>query len=318
MRTALIVIAALLASVGVLVYWGLIDGDAPAKAEGEFDIAAYRALVAQDAPETLPTAVRIEFTGASQAPGFAAEAGAFSAGMRDFAYGGVQLIAPGGAIVIDAGLDAETLNTMTDGEGAFDDAAYQRQLAAIANAAHVLITHEHIDHVMAIARHPDPAAIAPRLRLTGAQLAGLPVHAPGGVLAPEIAAVAPMDFTTPQRIAPGVVAVAAPGHSAGTIVIYAKTAQGREYLFIGDIAWMMSSIENLHGRPRAISMFLPGVDPDRPAVLRQLRALHDLQAAEPALVIVPAHDADYLQNLVESGALEAEFSVPTQEAAPVP
>nr|HRK63873.1 hypothetical protein [Terricaulis sp.] len=118
-------------------------------------------------------------------------------------------------------------------------------------------------------------------------------------------------------IAPGVVAVAAPGHSAGTIVIYVKTA-AREYLFIGDIAWVMSSIENLHGRPRAISMFLPGVDPDRPAVLRQLRALHDLQAAEPDLVIVPAHDADYLQGLVETGALQAEFIVPTQEQPPVP
>lgn len=317
MRTWLLVVVALLASLGVLFYWGMIDGDAPARAEGEFDLAAYRALVAADAPETLPTEVRIEFTGASEAPGFAAEAGAFNAGMREFAYGGAQIIAPGGNIIIDAGLDAETLSTMTDGEGAFDEAAYQRQLTAIGSASQVLITHEHLDHVMAIARHPDPDAIAPRLRLTSAQLAGLPEHATGGVLAPAIAAIAPIDLTTPKRIAPGVVAIAAPGHSAGTIVIYVKTA-AREYFFIGDIAWVMSSIENLHGRPRAISMFLPGVDPDRPAVLRQLRALHDLQAAWPDLVIIPAHDADYLQGLVESGALQAEFIVSTQDQPPVP
>jgi glyoxylase-like metal-dependent hydrolase (beta-lactamase superfamily II) len=317
MRTWLIVIVALLASLGVLFYWALIDGDAPANAEGEFDLAAYRALVAEDALETLPTAVRIEFTGASTAPGFAAEAGAFGAGERNFAYGGAQIIAPGGNVIIDAGLDADTLTTMTDGDGAFDAAAYQRQLTAIPNAAHVLITHEHLDHVMAIARHPDPDTIAPRLRLTAAQLAGLPQHAPGGVLAPAIATIAPIDLSAPQRIAPGVVAVAAPGHSLGAIVIYVKTT-AREYLFIGDIAWVMSSIQHLHGRPRAINLFLPGVDPDRPAVLRQLRALHDMAATEPDLVIVPAHDADYLHGLVESGVLEAQFTVAAPEAAPVP
>ncbi|MBC7767640.1 MAG: MBL fold metallo-hydrolase, partial [Phycisphaerales bacterium] len=112
---------------------------------------------------------------------------------------------------------------------------------------------------------------------------------------------------TPQRIAPGVVAVAAPGHSAGTILIYARTAS-REYLFIGDIAWVMSSVENARGRPRFINLILNGVDPDRPAVLRQLRALHDLTAAEPDLVIVPAHDDSYLRGLVANGALGEQFN----------
>jgi hypothetical protein len=156
MRTWLIVIGALLLSLGVIAYWGLIDGDAPARAEGEFDLAGYRALVADDAPETLPTAVRAEFVGASEAPGFAAEAGAFNAGMREFTYGGFQIEAPGGDIVIDGGLDSDTLAAMTDGEGVFDAAAYQRLLDGAASAAHVLITHEHLDHVMAVARHPAP------------------------------------------------------------------------------------------------------------------------------------------------------------------
>ncbi len=317
MRTWLIAIGALLLALGVIAYWGLIDGAAPARAEGEFDLAAYRALVANDAHETLPTAVRAEFVGESEAPGFAAEAGAFNAGMRTFTYGGFQIAAPGGDIVIDAGVDASTLATMTDDEGSFDAAAYQRLLDGATNAAHVLITHEHLDHVMAVTRHPAPDVVAPRLRLTSAQLAGLPEHAPGGVLAPSIAAVAPVDFTAPQRIAPGIVAVAAPGHSAGTIAIYVKTI-AREYLFIGDIAWMMSSIEHLQGRPRAISLILPNVDPDRPAVLRQLRALHDLTAAEPNLVLVPAHDADYLHELVESGVIEGQFAPARSEAPAIP
>jgi glyoxylase-like metal-dependent hydrolase (beta-lactamase superfamily II) len=304
----LIGLAVVLAALAGVFWYFVLDGAAPARAQGEFDLAAYRALVAEDAPETLPVGVRIEFTGESEAPAFAAEAGAFG-GERTFSYNAFQIAAPGGDIIIDAAVDRETLDDMSSGEGRFDPNAYARVLEAMARASHVLITHEHLDHVMAIARHPAPETIAPRLRLTRAQLDALPEHAPDGVLAPAIAESAVADFTSPTRIAPGVVTHAAPGHSLGTIVIYARTA-AREYLFIGDIAWVMSSIEHLRGRPRLIKLILPGVDPDRPAVLRQIRALHDLAAAEPDLVIVPAHDDFYLRGLVETGVLAEEFAVP--------
>jgi glyoxylase-like metal-dependent hydrolase (beta-lactamase superfamily II) len=175
-----------------------------------------------------------------------------------------------------------------------------------------MITHEHLDHVMAIARHPEPASIAANLELTQAQLDGLPVHARNGQLAPEIAGVEVRDFSTPQRIAPGIVAAAAPGHSAGTIVIYVRTL-AREHLFIGDIAWVMGSVRNLRGRPRLITWIVPGVDPDRPAVLRQLRALHDLAGANPDLVLIPAHDDAYLRGLVAAGVLMEGFASPAPE-----
>jgi len=305
MKTWLIGLIVVLAALGAFAWWALFDAAAPARAEGEFDIAAYRALVANDAPETLPTEVRVEFVGESQAPSFAAEAGAFS-GQRTFSYNAFQIAAPGGATIIDAAVDRATLDSMSRGEGSFSDESYARVLDAMTSSAHVMITHEHLDHVMAIARHPDPEALAPYLRLTRPQLDGLPEHAIDAALAPSIAAVETIDLSTPQRIAPGIVAVAAPGHSPGTAVIYARTTT-REYLFIGDIAWVMSSIENLRGRPRFIRWIMPGVDPGRDAVLRQLRALHDLTAAEPALVIVPAHDDSYLRGLVENGALTEEF-----------
>jgi glyoxylase-like metal-dependent hydrolase (beta-lactamase superfamily II) len=188
-------------------------------------------------------------------------------------------------------------------------------LAAIENTPRVMITHEHLDHVMAIARHPRPEAIAPHLALTPPQLASLPQHAPNGVLAPAIADTAPLDLSEPRRIAPGIVAAAMPGHSLGTILIFVR-ASTREYLFIGDIAWVMSSIENLRGRPRLVGLVVPGVDPDRPAVLRQLRALHDLAAANPELVIVPAHDKPYLTGLIGEGALNQGFAAPAPTPAP--
>lgn len=301
MRKWLIGIVIVLAALGALAWWAVLDGAAPARAEGEFDIAAYRALVANDAPETLPSEVRIEFVGSSPAPTFAAMAGVFD-GERTFSYNTFQIVAPDGDTLIDGAVDRETLNTMSNNEGAFSEGAYARVLDVMERANRILITHEHLDHVMAVARHPNPEAIAPHLALTRAQLDGLPEHASGGVLAPAIANVAPLELAAPRRIAPGIVAAPAPGHSAGTIIIYAHTA-AREYLFIGDIAWLMDSIAQVRGRPRLIRWILPNVDPDRPAVLRQIRALHDLAAAEPELVIVPAHDDAHLRQLIADGVL---------------
>lgn len=315
MRKWLIGAAVALVALAAFVWFALLDGAVPARAEGVIDIAAYRALVADDAPETLPTDIQVEIVGEGEMPSFAAEAGAFD-GPRDFVFPAFQVVGPSGPIVIDAAIDRPTLEEMTGGEGMFHDGAYQNLLLAIANAAHVLITHEHLDHVMAITRHPDPGNIAPRLRLTQPQVEALPEHSlPGQRLPPAIARVTPIDLTQPTRIAPGVVAVAMPGHSLGTVTIYVRTAE-REYLFIGDIVWQMSNIENLRARPRLVGWIVGGVDPIRPAVLRQVRALHDLAAAEPALTIVPAHDAPHLRQLIAAGALTEGFSAATEGDSP--
>lgn len=307
-------IAIVLAALAALFWFAVVDGAAPAEADGIVDLAAYRDLVANDAPETLPTAVNIEFVGESNAPSFATQAGAFG-GEVTMSYNSFQIVAPSGETIIDGAVDRDTLNEMSQNEGSFDEQAYDRVLAAMVRAQNVLITHEHLDHVMAIARHPQPADIARNLDLTAPQLEGLPEHAPNGQLAPEIAGATQLDLTQPQRIAPGIVAVAMPGHSPGTILIYAKT-NAREYLFIGDIAWVMGSVEHLRGRPRFITWMIPGVDPDRPAVLRQLRALHDVAAANPELVLVPAHDDAYLRQLIAGRVLGEGFAESQAAAAP--
>jgi len=307
----LIGLLVVLAALAAAVWYFVLDGKGPETAEGAIDVAALRALVANDATETLPREIRIEFVGESQAPSFAAEAGAFD-GQRTFSFNSLQIVAPGGDIIIDGAVDRATLDEMSRGGGSFSEEAYHRVLNAMSGAQAILITHEHLDHVMAIARHPAPDLIARRLQLTAPQLAALPDHAPEGVLAPSIARINIADFSAPHRVAPGVAVVAAPGHSDGTVLIFVRTAT-REHLLIGDIAWVMSNIENVRGRPRLVGLIVPGVDPDRPAVLRQLRALHDLTAAEPNLVIIPAHDDVYLRQLVEDGVLVEEFTVPASQ-----
>ncbi|MEZ5995847.1 MAG: MBL fold metallo-hydrolase [Hyphomonadaceae bacterium] len=308
MNRWLIGLGVVIAALGVLFWWEVLDGAAPARADNAFDVDAYRALIAGDRPETLPTGVRVAIAGRSEAPAFAAEAGAFD-GQRTFAYVAFQVLAPDGGLIVDAAADEDSLARMSGGKGRFDPQAYGQILAAIETTPRVMVTHEHWDHVMAIARHPHPGVIAPNLALTQLQIEGMREHAVNGQLAPEIAGAAPLSLAGPTRIAPGIVAAPAPGHSPGSIVVFVATAN-RDYLFIGDIAWQMSAILHARGRPRFISLLMPAVDPDRPAVLRQVRALHDLADADPRLVILPSHDEAYLRDLIADGVLGEGIAAP--------
>ncbi|MEQ1616722.1 MAG: hypothetical protein ABL883_00075 [Terricaulis sp.] len=305
MKKWLVAILLLVGSLGGFFWWAALDAAAPARADGVFALGAYRALVADDPAEALPKEIRVEFVGGAARPAFAVQAGAM--GAREIAYTSFQIVAPAGDTIIDAPVDRAQGEAMT-GEGfTFSDAAYERVLTAMANAATIAVTHEHADHVTAIARHPAPAAIAPHLALTSIQRDALAPLARGAVLAPAIAAIAPLSLSAPTRIAPGIVMIPAAGHSPASVVFYVKTS-AREYLFIGDIAWAMSNITELTGRPRFLGWIIRGVDTGRDQVLAQIRALHDLAASEPSLVILPAHDAAYLRALVASGILTERFA----------
>jgi len=86
-----------------------------------------------------------------------------------------------------------------------------------------------------------------------------------------------------------------------------KRDDGREYLLIGDIVWAVSNIENLKTRPRLLQYLFFEPNENRKAILRQVRALHDLAQAEPNLIIVPEHDGAYLDRLIEKGDFELGF-----------
>ncbi len=305
MKTALRIIALASVVAAALFWWLFLDARAPKAAEGVYDLAAYRALVADDA--ALPTEIRMESIGTDTVPFYAAEAGG---GFEPFrlVYAAFEIVSPGGSIIVGGALDRDTAALIAQAKDAsFDEAAYERLLAAIEKADQILITHEHLDHVMAIARHPRPAAFVDRLRLTAPQIEALPNFAAAGGLDPAFAALTPLALSGPTKIAPGVVAIPTPGHSPGSLSIYVRTAAGAEYLMIGDIVWAMANIDHLRTRPRILQYLFFDPDEDREAVLAQVRALHDLKADNPDLVILPEHDGDYLRGLVESGAVVEGF-----------
>lgn len=303
-RRILMILAVLVFALGGVFWWFMLSGKAPKEAPGVFDIAEWRSLVADDAGAG-PDAVRWLEVGNDMAPSWAVQAGRFS-GAVPMSYNAIQLSWPDRAIIVGGAVDAETAEEMRQTpEAGFDAAAYETLLAAMLEAEQVLITHEHLDHVMAVARHPEPARLAPNLVLNAAQLEALPVFAPDGALAPEIASVMPAELSAPTRIAPGIVVAPASGHTAGSQVVFIQRADGEEYLLIGDIVWNANNIDDLKPRPRLTQIVVFDPNEDRAAIERQIRALHDLKVAEPDLSIVPAHDRAYLQQMVGDGLLAA-------------
>ncbi|MEX1252026.1 MAG: hypothetical protein WEA77_12625 [Hyphomonas sp.] len=307
LRTIFLVAAALMAVILGAAWWLLIaDSKAPETAPGLFAVEDWRALMPEDA-STLPTEIRVLEVGRDKAPGFAARAGGFGTDWNT-TYNSIQIVWPDRTLVIDGAVDADTAIGMKQSEAdwAFDEPAYETLLAAMLAADQVLITHEHLDHVMAVARHPDPAALAPRLVLNAPQIAALAVFA-RGTLDPAIANLAPRLDGTVQLVAPGVVIVPAPGHTPGSQLVFIRTRDGRETLLIGDVAWSLDAVEMLTTRPVLTQYMIFDPNEDRAAVKAQLRALHDLMATNPDLIVIPAHDGNLIVGLIADGHLTEGF-----------
>lgn len=286
------------------IWWYVFDSRAPRSADDAIPLAALRSTIAGDSPNSLPLAVELFRTGSGTAPMFAVETGG-GFGKFVMAYTAFGIRYPAGRVIIDAAADRETAMSIGDrGSAKFDDAAYSLLLDWIANADQLILTHEHKDHVMAIVRHPQIANFADRLRLPEAQRYGLLRSARPEQARKLLASLPATVMTRATRIAPGMAAAPAPGHSPGSLVILVRLKNGREYLFIGDIAWSFNDIVTLKTRPRFLQWLMFDPNEQRSDVLRQLRALHDIHDRQSELIIVPSHDSIYLDQLLADGAIE--------------
>lgn len=292
----------------LFVWWLFFsDASAPEKAPGVLDIEEWRLLVDDVPTETLPTAVHWLEIGSDMAPSFAVQAGAFHEPVA-MSYNALQIATPDGTIIVGGAVDASTAEAMRQDEAVarFDADAYSTLVFALLEAEIVMITHEHLDHIMAIARHPDPNTLAPALYFNSPQINALPRFVTGPMPA-LFKTLEPRLSGKVEVVAPGVVVVPAAGHTPGAQLIFIKLQNGQEMLLIGDTVWSMSNIVDLTTRPVLTQFVVFDPNEDRSAVKRQLRALHDLSKSEPDLVIIPSHDRKYINRLVADGILIAEF-----------
>jgi glyoxylase-like metal-dependent hydrolase (beta-lactamase superfamily II) len=215
-------------------------------------------------------------------------------------------------IVVDAALDTEAI-TQFYGAAArsritFHQDRYDRLELALRDADRIVLTHEHVDHAVGVERGPYFATVAARTLLTDEQLQTF-LHPPARVdvpLTPDTAALFPvLHYGLLYPLAPGVVLIKAPGHTAGSQYVYVQLANGKEVLILADLAWQHEGLAMDRQRPEATSRSLAE---DRDQLQPQLEwARRIWQSGEVAIVL--SHDSRLLDSLVTSGVLASDFDL---------
>ncbi len=295
-----ILVLALLAWVG----WSYLTRQeaVPDVSNYALDLAEIRALAGR-LEGARPLRVRSEVVGESALPRAAVFAGE-SFEPHPILHQVFQVVFPDGFVLVDVGCDEEYLMTAMGG-GSFDDEAHAAVQASIGEARAIVVTHEHGDHLQGLARYEPAEALVGRLSLTREQLANTAALDEMAFSAPLREALEPLEYGTYHALVPGVVLVKAAGHTPGSQLVYVALADGRELLLIGDVAWHLDQIAELHYRPRLVTNFFLGED--RQAVLHQFRALHDLREQQPALHVIVSHDRDQRTRLIRDGVIAAGF-----------
>ena len=288
MRRRYQLLIALLLLIGIPFYWLLVDNRPGNANQSVIDIAQARRLAAS-IPGPPPQIVSVQQVGWRRVPGAVFVAGG---GLKRnlISIYALELNGPWGGIVIDSGMGpAEAAQMGLERYSPKDQAKVD---AALRAARLIVFTHEHSDHIAGLLRLPDFAAVAQKALIP-------PEQAPDGPKASELpwpadarTAIPPFAYTGMKAIAPGVVLIRTPGHTPGSQMIFARLANGREYLFTGDTATMARSWEQTRARSRLVGDLIVGED--RNAVFGWLKAIRAAHRANPKLVVVPGHDYETL------------------------
>ena len=281
----------------------LVQGPSvPEHSDYQIDLATLRKL-ADQAAGARPVKINAAEVATSNPP-----AAAFLGGVRfdrhKIVFPSYQVLYPDGSMVI---VDAPPGRAFFDAQfpGGFDDAQYAAEQDALAHARAIVVTHEHPDHLQGIAESPKLADFADHLMLTREQRDDTRWLAQCKFPENIRTTLHPLEFDHYYALAPGIVLIKAPGHTPGSQIVYVRLADNSEYLLIGDVAWDMEQVTIPKCRPRLAELAM-GENSDQ--VTSELRALHDLNAANPAVNIVVAHDLQQLGAYEASGKIGKGFS----------
>jgi glyoxylase-like metal-dependent hydrolase (beta-lactamase superfamily II) len=294
-----LVVLALAASFG-----GVAIAQAPAAAP-----AAAPASAAASAPIAPAPALQFALikTGSTDArEGLTYAGGSFT---RSFPLNYIAVLVrhPSGSLLFDTGLGKEV-----DQQNAVDSIWWARALSSYNKGkpartqleearetmpARIFLSHAHWDHASGIVDFPEA-----QVWISAAERAYVRSAKPPAVWPSQVASlnIQWKEFQFDRRPVLGfeqtldlfgdgsAVLLSMPGHTPGSAGLLLTVGSGKRYLFVGDTVWNADAIAA--EAPKSwIGRKLADSDADRTLML--VKQLHALAAAEPALVIVPAHDA---------------------------
>jgi glyoxylase-like metal-dependent hydrolase (beta-lactamase superfamily II) len=253
-------------------------------------------LAATAVPGPLPTEVRYVKIAETRRP----LADIVEGGSQDeyvMARTAFQIVYPSGWVMIDAGMDLAVHKFF--GMGREEPYWADRNEAlqeALKKARLVVITHEHGDHIAGVIRSNARREIAAKTLLTVGQIKTLTSYPqmPEIKLTPELARdYIAVDYESYLPVAPGMVLVKAPGHTPGHQMIYVRLESGRDYLFIGDVAWAMRGVTELKLKPPSA---MRRINEDAISVENELQWIKGVMDRDKVIVI-PSHDDSWLEQL---------------------
>ncbi|WP_068874716.1 MULTISPECIES: MBL fold metallo-hydrolase [unclassified Phenylobacterium] len=243
-------------------------------------------------------------SGSTQSSAAMAYEGGRSDDRRTFVAGAILVDHPKGRLLFDAGYGrdlvehfktAPKIMQMSLKPVLTQTVAAQLTAAGIplSSLKAIVLTHAHWDHVSGVADMPGVPVWA-----SAAELAFIQSGKDGGTLARNLGLKDYRAFDFPDGSYAGftrswdvfddgsVVLVPAAGHTPGSIVAFVNTPDGQRYALIGDTAWQAEGVA-LPAQKPLLTRF---ADEDAAATKAMLEKLHALKAAQPDLVVVPAHD----------------------------
>ena len=219
-----------------------------------------------------------------------------------------QVVYPDGTVMIDSGLDREThdsFSTPDKREPYFPDAFAQLQ-QALNQARMIVLTHFHADHVAGVTRAPNYDELAAKTIVsadTAECLLKTPHRPHLAMTAEQIGQMTVIGYRQYYPVAPGLVLIKAPGHSADHQMVYVALQSGREILHSVDVGWVLDNIRHVKGKAA------PWVKEDVPAVMGQLRWLNNVLNHEPNVTLLVTHDDDLFNRAAKAGEIGAALAL---------
>ena len=214
-----------------------------------------------------------------------------------------QVLYPSASVMIDTGMD-ETVHSFYGfgREEPFWPEKNELVQQALRGASLIIVTHEHGDHIAGVLRSNYRDELALKTLLTKAQVETLltnPQLPEIGLASGDSSNYLIVDYDRYLPVAPGMVLVKSPGHTPGHQMVYTRLANNEEYLFIGDIGWLLENVAGPTLRPEATS---ERIGENRQAIMAQLIWIKQIMDRH-GIIIVPSHDNELLNGYSEQGLL---------------